>query len=291
MLQPLFDYQGNLPECPIWCERTQTLYWTDINRKQLHAYALQTNQHHTFHFEEEVGSFALREQGGFILAMRTGIFLASAEGELLHKVCDNPNDPQLSRFNDGCVDQQGRFYSGTYWERRNGFNAATLVRVNPDLTARVVMCDLLGTNGLAFSEDLSWMYCSDTPNYVIYRTPLSAATGESGLREVFVQLPQEKPNGRPDGAAVDVEGCYWTAMYEGGRLLRFSPDGEQLLEVPLPVPFPTMVCFGGPDMKTLFITTASQKISDEDLQRYPLSGHILTLPVEVAGLPKPRFAG
>lgn len=113
MLQPLFDYQGSLPECPLWCERTQSLYWTDINRKELHSYALQTGDHHNFHFEEEIGSFALMEQGGFILAMRTGIYLASASGELLQKVCDNPNNPLLSRFNDGCVDRQGRFYSGT----------------------------------------------------------------------------------------------------------------------------------------------------------------------------------
>lgn len=181
------------------------------------------------------------------------------------------------------------FIQAPFWERRNGFNAATLVRVNPDLTARVVMCDLLATNGLAFSEDLSWMYFSDTPNYVIYRAPLSAATGEPGLREVFVKFPQEKSKGRPDGAALDIEGCYWTVMYEGRRLLRFSPEGELLQEVLLPVPFPTMVCFGGPDMKTLFITTASQKMSDEDLQRYPLSGYILTLHVDVMSLTKPYF--
>lgn len=291
MIKPLLAYRGALPENPVWCERTSSLYWTDIPRKQLHSFHLQTENHQIIQYEEEVGSFALRESGGFILAMRSGIYLADAVGKVVGKVCDNPNDPSLSRFNDGCVDQEGAFYSGTYWERRNGFNAALMVRIDPACKAKVVQCDLLGSNGLAFTRDNKQVFFSDTPNYTIYRASFEKEKAQFSPREVYAAFPREKTSGRPDGAAIDVEGCYWTAMFEGGRVLRLSPTGEVLQEISLPVPFPTMISFGGVDMKTMFITTASQNMSTEDLEKYPLSGCILTMPAPVAGLIKPRFAG
>jgi sugar lactone lactonase YvrE len=104
---------------------------------------------------------------------------------------------------------------------------------------------------------------------------------------VFYQF--EEGEGIPDGAAMDVEGCYWSALFDGWRIARFSPLGEQLEEYHLPVRCPTMVCFGGADMKTLFITTTRENMSAQELKQYPLSGAIFTLPVNVAGMKKSRF--
>ena len=120
------------------------------------------------------------------------------------------------------------------------------------LQPKVIQCDIHGANGLAFSADRRWMYTSDTPNAVIYRTPLDEQ-GEPGRREVFRRF--QPGEGIPDGAAIDVEGCYWSAMFDGWRIARFSPLGEELESYPMPVRCPTMVCFGGADMKTLYITT------------------------------------
>ena len=111
--------------------------------------------------------------------------------------------------------------------------------------------------------------------------------GEPGRREVFRRF--QPGEGIPDGAAIDVEGCYWSAMFDGWRIARFSPHGEELESYPMPVRCPTMVCFGGADMKTLYITTTRENMEDDELAQYPLSGAIFTLPVAVAGMKKLPF--
>lgn len=281
----LFDYIGHLPECPTWDATTNTLLWTDIIEKEVHRFSPESQKHEIIAFDEEVGCFALREKGGFILAMRTGIFLANENGEIEKQVCENPNNPLVARFNDGGVDQDGRFYAGTYWGPRT-FNGALLMRIASNLIPTVIQSDILGANGLAFSPDKQWMYTTDTPNHVMYRTPMKG-NGELGIREVFKTFP--KGNGRPDGAAIDVEGCYWTAMFDGHRIVRISPQGKVLEEHVLPVRCPTMVCFGGQNMKTLYITTTREGMDESELAVRPLSGAIFTINTTVAGMIKPEF--
>jgi len=152
----LFDYTGHLPECPTWSEAESALYWADILEGEIHRYHLSTGEHTVLSFHEEVGCFALREGGGFIVAMRTGIWLADKHGLLQRKVCDNPSNPQLARFNDGGTDHFGRFYAGTFWAPGD-YNGALLMRIDNDLTPEVIQCDIHGHNGLAFSDDKRWM--------------------------------------------------------------------------------------------------------------------------------------
>lgn len=242
-------------------------------------------KHDVIQFSEEVGCFAFRENGGFIVALRSGIYLTNRTGLITHKVCDNPNNPELARFNDGGTDRDGRFYAGTFWGPGD-YNGALLCRVDNDLTPHVIQHDIQGANGLAFSEDKKWMYTSDTPNAVIYRTALDEA-GEPGVRQVFKRFAAGE--GIPDGSAIDVEGCYWTALFDGYRIVRLSPQGDLLEEYALPVRCPTMVCFGGSEMKTLFITTTRENMEAAEIAERPLSGAIFTLQVAVAGLPKVKF--
>ncbi|VFS63835.1 Gluconolactonase [Kluyvera cryocrescens] len=191
----LFDYTGHLPECPTWSDAEQALYWADIMECEIHRYELASGEHQILQFPEEVGCFSLREKGGFIVALRSAIWLADSRGLLVHKICDNPSNPQLARFNDGGTDRQGRFYAGTFWGPGD-YNGALLVRVDNQLKPKVIQCDIHGANGLAFSEDKRWMYTSDTPNAVIYRTPLDE-WGEPGRREALRRfMPGE---GIPDG--------------------------------------------------------------------------------------------
>ena len=124
----------------------------------------------------------------------------------------------------------------------------------------------------------------------MWRYAYDPATGEATDQTLFVRLePTETDRGRPDGAAVDAEGCYWTALFEGGRIQRYAPDGRLLAEYPVPARCPTMVGFGGPDLKTLYVTSARAGRSDEELAALPLSGSLFAMPVEVPGLPEYRF--
>lgn len=184
--QPLFDYIGELPECPTWDSETQSLYWTDILAKQLHRYTLSTKQHTTWQFPEEVGCFALRATSGFIVAMRSAIWLTDSQEKLIRKLADNPNNPALARFNDGGTDLQGHFFAGTFWDPLD-FNGALLCRVTKDFSVKIIHADIKGANGLAFSPDGKWMYTSDTPNGLLYRTTLDEQ-GEPGTRELYDNL-------------------------------------------------------------------------------------------------------
>lgn len=188
--QLLLNYTGHLPECPTWSADEKALYWADILEGEIHRYHLPTAEHSVLSFHEEVGCFALRERGGFIVAMRNAIWLTDKHGLLQRKVCDNPSNPQLARFNDGGTDHQGRFYAGTFWGPGD-YNGAMLMRIDNDLTPQVIQCDIHGHNGLAFSPDKRWMFTSDTPNGVIYRTPLDEQENPVSAKS-FAGLVREK---------------------------------------------------------------------------------------------------
>lgn len=279
--------QAELGECPVWSVTEQALYFADILAPAIHRFDPVSGRHDQWQMPEHTGCFGLRAAGGFVAAMRSGVFLLDRNGCVERKVADNPTDPAKSRFNDGRVDPWGRFWCGTIWQPRDA-KKGVLCRLDPDLSFRPVAGDVLVSNGVAFSPDGRWAYHSDTPNHVVYRYPLDPVTHEAGPREVLRQFPLG--NGRPDGAAVDAEGCYWSALFDGGRVVRLSPAGETLLEIPLPVRWPTMVAFGGRDLKTIYVTSSRENRTAEELARYPQSGDLFAVEVDVCGRPEPLFA-
>jgi len=280
--------QAELAECPLWSVQEQVLWCVDILAPAIHRFDPASGELSTFPQAEEVGCIGLREQGGIIAALRSGVWLLDEQGKSQKKVADNPGIAGKSRFNDGRVDPWGNFWCGSLWEPQDK-NGGLLCRVTPDLTLEVKARDIKISNGVAFSPDRQWMYHSDTPNEVLYRYPLDAQ-GEPGQREIFRRF--DARGGLPDGAAVDSEGYYWSALFDGGRVVRIDPhDGEIVDEITLPVKWPTMVTFGGSDLKTLFITSSRENLSEEDLARYPQSGDIFAVDVDVAGMEEPRFRG
>lgn len=281
----LFDYHGELTECPTWDVELQSLFWADILAKQIHQFRPKDGFHRVWDFPEEVGCFALRKDQGFIVALRHAIWLTNGDGDLQQKICDNPSNPHLARFNDGGTDALGRFYAGTMWEPGD-FNGALLCRVDTERRVKVLHCDIEGHNGLAFSPDNQWMVTSDTPNGLLYRSALSA-DGEPGARTCWHRFDPDK--GVPDGGAFDAEGYYWSALFNGFEVVRIAPDGQIVQRIKLPVRCPTMVCFGGQELKTLYITSSRENMTPDELQARPLSGAIFQLTVEVAGVEKPRF--
>ncbi|QXI11235.1 6-deoxy-6-sulfogluconolactonase [Pseudomonas zeae] len=282
------DQVSELGESPVWSVREQVLYWADILGGQLHRLDPQTAVVTSITLAEELGCFGLRHRGGFIVALRSGIYLLGEGGALGRKLADNPCGPANSRFNDGRVDPWGRFWAGTIWQPRDR-NGGVLMRIDEHLSGQVMAGDVMVSNGLAFSPDRAWMYHSDTPNHVLYRYPLDAH-GQPGTRQT-VRTFERGAGGRPDGAAFDSEGCYWSAQFDGGRILRLAPDGTLLDEIRVPTRWPTMVAFGGPDLRTLYITSSRENRSAEDLAAWPLSGCLFSVEVDVVGCPEPLFAG
>lgn len=286
--KPVFPARAVLGECPLWCVREQVLWWVDILAPSINRFDPATGQNTAIAVDEHIGCIGLREKGGFIAGMRSGIWLLDAAGRKERFVANPQADTSQSRFNDGRVDPWGRFWAGTMYEPRDRADAA-LYRVDETLACIRMAGDVIVSNGVAFSPDLRTAYHADTRSHVVYRYPMDPQTGKIGEREVFLKFPQG--HGRPDGAAVDVEGCYWSALFDGGRIARFSPQGRLLAEYRLPARCPTMCAFGGEDLRTLYVTTARHERGEEELAAFPLSGDLFAMRVDVAGQPEPLFKG
>ncbi len=278
-----------LGESPLWSVAEQCLYYVDIPGHELLRFDPASGALTRWATESEPGSIALLEGGGLLLAQRSGLYTVDTASGAQSRIAPPPYDPVCQRFNDGKPDAAGRFWVGTIDDARAP--AAHLYRY-ADGSFETMAGGITTSTGLAWSPDGRTQYWTDTKAHEIYRFELDPASGALGERRLFARFDQraagqglEAYGGRPDGAAVDSEGCYWVAMYEGQRVLRLSPEGEILQELRLPVRCPTMVSFGGADLRTLYITTAREKRPAEELEAQPLAGCLLQLRVAVAGLP------
>lgn len=277
-------------ESPVWHPDEQVLYYCDIPGHCLHRYDPASGDLSHCEFDTDVASFAPRLDGSLLLAMRDGLWRFDAESGERRRLVDAPYDQAKERFNDGKADPFGRFWAGTIYEPREPALAALYCWSDGRLERR--LGDITNLNGLAWSPDGHTMYWSDTKAHTIHACDFDPATAEMSRRRVFKSFELRRPDqpladygGRPDGAAMDSEGCYWVSMYEGQRVLRLSPDGEVLREVRLPVRCPTMPCFGGHDLKTLYITTAREGRPMQELAEQPYAGCVLAIDVDVRGLP------
>ena len=278
-----------LGESPFWHPDEAALYWCDIPGRRLNRWHPARREHRHWDFDVEPGSCAPMLGGRLLLAMRDGLWSFDPAGGARERLTAAPYDPAVERFNDGKADPQGRFWAGTIYEPRTAPKAA-LYRWAGGRLDRMAGEATVG-NGLAWSPDGRTQYWSDTKAHQVRAYDVDAE-GHLLRERVFAQFPPKADGqdlatygGRPDGAAVDREGAYWCAMFEGQRLLRLAPDGSVLQELPLPVRCPTMPCFGGPDLRTLYITTARENRPAGELAAQPLAGCVLMTQVDVPGLP------
>ncbi|WP_413457762.1 SMP-30/gluconolactonase/LRE family protein [Herbaspirillum huttiense] len=284
-LTPVTSEPMLLGESPLWHAEEGALYWIDIPGKAVHKLAFGTQQHQRWELPEEPGSIVKHAQGGLVVALRTGMFHLNTGNGALSLLLEAPYDTARIRFNDGRCDAAGRFWCGTIYEPRDR-DGGTLYCFERNVL-RDAHHAVVTSNGVAFSSDQRLMYHANTPAHRINVYDYDLATGQTSQCRLLRQFDSDKSapdyGGRPDGAAVDSEGAYWCAMFEGGRVLRLSPQGEILQEIRLPARCPTMVAFGGEDLRTLFITTGRNGRSDAELAQYPLSGHVLAIRVDVPG--------
>jgi sugar lactone lactonase YvrE len=291
-IRPLLDIPMLLGECPLWHPEEAALYWIDIAGQAVHRWDSASGRHRSWPLPSEPGCIARCQGGGLLVAMRVGLAYLDTDDGSLSPVANAPYDIARARFNDGRCDAAGRLWVGTLYEPRDeplGSLFCVERNVIRDATKPVTV-----SNGVAFSPDTRTLYHADTTAHRITAYDFDLATGHAGRGRRFKQFSADKSNdygGRPDGAAVDSEGAYWCAMYEGGRLVRLSPDGELLGEIRLPLRCPTMLAFGGSALKTLYVTTARLRRPLEELRRYPLSGCVLTFEVDVPGCAEPAYVG
>jgi sugar lactone lactonase YvrE len=279
-----------LGESPVWHPREQVLYYCDIPGHTLQRFDPQRGDLQHWTFDTDVASLAPMLDGALLLAMRDGLWRFDPRSGERSRLTGPPYDPLTERFNDGKCDPQGRFWVGTIYEPRKPPLASLYCLVRDRLVRK--RDGITVSNGLAWSPNGRTMYWSDTAAHTIYAFDFEPASGDLANQRVFASFPARQPGqsldsygGRPDGAAVDLEGCYWVAMFDGERLLRLSPEGEIVREVRLPVRCATMPCFGGADLKTLYITTARANRPADELAAQPYAGCVLALDVDVAGLP------
>ncbi|MEZ5740757.1 MAG: SMP-30/gluconolactonase/LRE family protein [Burkholderiaceae bacterium] len=288
-----------LGESPFWWPDEQALYWCDIDGMAILRLDPQ-GAIRRWPLPSQPGCIAPTDDGRLVVAMRDGLALFDARTSALVRVAGPPYDPALQRFNDGRCDAQGRLHVGTLVDARTPA-AGRLYQLDPPARGggpaqwTVLAGDRVVANGLAFSPDGRRLYWADTRGHrieVFDRDPVSGALGAptEWLRfDTREQSGGQRYGGRPDGAAVDVEGAYWVAMYEGSRVLRILPDGRIAREIALPVPAPTMPAFGGPGLRTLFITTARGSPDARGMPSSPLAGTVFRVEVDVPGLPVQPF--
>ena len=286
-----------LGESPVWHAAEGALYYCDIAGHKLHRYHPATGATQQWTFETDLACCAPCDHGGMLLAMRDGLWHFDSSTGQRTALAPPPYDPMVERFNDGKCDPRGRFWVGTVYEPRKPALAA-LYRYDPPGGLLRMAGDATVSNGLAWSPDGRTCYWSDTTTHTVHAFDFNAEEGTLSRQRVFASFARrsegqgfETYGGRPDGAATDAQGCYWVAMYEGARVLRLSPEGETLAEIRLPVRCPTMPCFGGADLTTLYVTSARHGRPADELIAQPDAGCVFAIDVGVPGMPIPMFRG
>jgi sugar lactone lactonase YvrE len=283
------DARNTTGESPLWSAREQVLYWVDIPQGCIYRWNPATGEQRTWRVPAAVGSIGLRERGGMVLAMKTGFHLFDLDSGELTFVCHPEPGIPTNRLNDGKVSPEGRFWAGTMDDRPEKEPVGSLYRLDVDGRCTRMAGDVKVSNGLAWSPDGRTMYHSDSRGNAIFRYDYDPHTGAIGEREVFVRLQPEW--GRPDGGATDEEGCYWSCGVSGGRLNRFSPAGALIAYVEMPVTHPTMPCFGGPDGRTLYVTSLRENFTEAQIAETPQAGSVFMLEPGVAGAPAALYKG
>jgi sugar lactone lactonase YvrE len=280
--------QDVLGATPLWCDRTQSLLWLDIDAGKLQRFHPASGRHDVFTFDaRHAGSLALtHDPSRVLLGLDLGLYffdLGTGRQALLAQVEPSERD---NRLNDGRCDAQGRFWVGTMDNALHRPNGA-FYRVDASGAVRSLFDDVIVSNTVAISPAQDTLYFSDTRRFTTWQFALDAASGELGDRRVFVD--HSAARWRPDGACIDREGFLWNAIFAAGRVVRYAPSGTVDRVIELPVTNPTCACFGGPELRTLYITTARKFLDRAQLRREPLAGSVLAVEVDVPGLPEHRF--
>lgn len=278
-----------LGEGPVWHADEAALYWVDIIGPALHRLDPASGAHDRFDFDEAITCVAPCLDGRLLAACRSGLWQLDRGHQKHEHLVAAPYETGHHRFNDGGCDPGGRLWIGAMNERVDHADAGLYRYDGQRLT--LAHPDMKITNGLAFSPDGEWLYHTDTPTRVIRRHAYDVTTGEIDAGQPWIDLADHDLDGAPDGAAVDINGDYWTALFGGAAVARFDADGQFVARYPMTALNPTMPCFAGPDRRTLYVTTAREGMTEQQIARWPASGALLAMSVDTPGRAIAPFAG
>lgn len=284
-----------LGEAPIWHPLENVLYWVDILKPTLHRLDLKKNNHQSWIMPSDIACISPCKNGGLIAAFKNGVAILNPVSNTV-KYIDTLSEElsKLSVFNDGHCDRQGRFWIGS----KNPFEVKSsdplkikpsghIYRFGSEKKLIKQADNFLVCNGLVFSLDSKYFFVANSPKRIIYRYDFDSETGTIHNPIVFIKVADDA--GVPDGMAFDAEGYLWNCHFNGWRITRYTPDGKVDRVINMPVSHPTSCCFGGPNLKTLFITSANRDVTASELKNQPLAGMLFAIDVDVPGVVEPCF--
>ena len=287
-LEVVLKPRAAVAEGPVWDERTSRLVWVDIMNNAVHVFDPASGDDRAIDVGQPVGAAALRESGGLVLALRDGFAVMDDDLGELHWVAKVEESLPTNRMNDGKCDAAGRFWAGTMpFGKVPG--SGGLYRLDPDYRVTQVLPDVRLSNGLDWTADNQQMYYIDSPTYRVDVFNFDLANGVLSDRRTVVTVPRE--TGMPDGMTLDADGGLWVALHGGGVVNHYTPNGELVDSIQLPVKPVTCPAFGGPDYRDLYITTMTYGLSVERLGDPELAGSLFRVRPGVRGRPAFRFAG
>lgn len=279
----LFDASDAIGESPLWCPRSQTLYWLDIPAPAIKSLSFPARHYREWPMPEAIGSIG-HARSGLVAGMKSGFYLVDLRSGTLQPRAALPRDAAHMRCNDGKCDRRGRFWCGTIDDRAFGPDGV-LYRLDSRGLAAMDQGFIL-TNGIAFSPDDRFMYVADSRREVVYRYDFDIESGSIGNRRAFIGTEDVK--GRVDGATVAEDGSYWCAHVRGGQVAQYDRDGRLARAITLPVSCPLMCSFGGSDMSTLFVTSSRALAGPDE----PLAGSVFAIHgLDARGIAEPIFDG
>jgi len=280
--------KATLGEGPIWDSRDGRLLWVDIIEGIVNVLTPGDSNTRQIEVGEHVGCIALTSQPDTLVgALRSGWYWIDVETGAKQLIAAFPAGAEC-RFNDGAVDQAGRFWVGTM-EYAETKPAGELYLLASDLSYRSMDQGFICSNGITWSTDRRWMFFVDSRSDAIYRYRFDDEEGRLDERTVFVDTT-DLP-GVPDGIEMDGDDTLWCAFWDGGQIVGFDGDGKPRETVAVPALRPTSLTFGGPDLTTMYITTAAYGLSDAELADWPASGAVFEVDRPTPGLPANVFAG
>lgn len=288
-LELIYDAKATLGEGPCWDQDKQVLYWVDIIKGRVHVHNQKDETNQVFEIGQYVGTVSVAESGELILALQHGFYLFDMETRELKPIDDPEKELPNNRFNDGKCDPAGRFLAGTMSLIGEG-NVGALYSLDKDFTVKKLV-DYVGcSNGLAWSADFQTMYYIDSPTKQVVAYDYDLKTGNIQNKREVIRIPEGE--GVPDGMTIDEEGMLWVAQWGGYKVSRWNPQtGERIYTISVPVAKVTSCVFGGENRDELYITTASEGLSEAELKEQPLAGGLFRYKVGVKGAPMYKFKG
>ena len=280
------DVGAVLGEGPVWVPRESALYWVDIKGHKIFRLD-HRGERTSWDTPLRIGSLAPRHAGGFIAGTEDGFAEVDLDTNRFEVLVNPEPDLPGNRFNDGKLDRSGRFWAGTMDDSERSASGS-LYRLDADRSWRRFDESYRVTNGPAFSRDGSRMYHNDSALQVTYIFDLDGA-GVPSNRRVFARYGEG--DGYPDGMTVDAEDCLWIAFWDGWCVRRYSPEGNCLELIGLPVQKPTSCAFGGPGLTQLFVTSASIGLTQQERFEQPCAGGLFMLDTPYTGLEDVAFEG